>query len=256
MLLPSATKAWRGLVPPQLHPQSLQEPPQRNEPVYMYQGVREEPHPLGDLVLDEDGEIVGRERAVERVASSIKALQDRGALRKQTSATPPPRTAPEGLLPRTVLPPSLSSQRFAALRGHSTHTNSASAQPVQWMAVVAAACFAIATTGLSPSRAAETVAAPSQQQQQQVGIMGATQQLSDELVASTPASSAAASMSVQQVEDRLKSIPVTAIVNPEGQPYMIDKARPVKCRDSHSASRSYGATTATCYGCTRSYSLY
>jgi hypothetical protein len=92
------------------------------------------------------------------------------------------------------------------------------------MAVVAAACFAIATTGLSPSRAAETVAAPSQQQQQ-VGIMGATQQLSDELVASTPASSAAASMSVQQVEDRLKSIPVTAIVNPEGQPYMIDKAR-------------------------------
>jgi len=85
----------------------------------MYQGVREEPHPLGDLVLDEDGEIVGRERAVERVASSIKALQDRGALRKQTSATPPPRTAPEGLLPRTVLPPSLSSQRFAALRATS-----------------------------------------------------------------------------------------------------------------------------------------
>jgi len=191
----------------------------------MYQDVREEPHPLGDLVLGEDGEIVGRERAVERVASSIKALQDRGALKKQPSATTPPRTAPEGLLPRTVLPPSLSSQRFAALRGHSTRTHSASAQPVQWMAVVAAACFAIATTGVSPSRAAETVAAPPPQQQQQLGIMGATQQLSDELVASTPASSAAASMSVKQVEERLKSIPVTAIVNTEGQPYMIDKER-------------------------------
>jgi len=139
----------------------------------MYQDLlKEPPHPLGDLVLDEDGEIVGRERAVERVAASIKALQDRGALKKQTSATPPPRTAPEGLLPRTVLPPSLSSQRFAALRGHSTSTHSASAQPVQWMAVVAAACFAIATTGVSPSRAAETVAAPPPpQQQQQVGIM-------------------------------------------------------------------------------------
>ena len=92
------------------------------------------------------------------------------------------------------------------------------------MAVVAAACFAIATTGVSPSRAAETVAAPPPQQQQ-VGIMGATQQLSDELVASTPASSAAASMSVKQVEERLKSIPVTAIVNTEGQPYMIDRER-------------------------------
>lgn len=55
--------------------------------------------------------------------------------------------------------------------------------------------------------------------------MGATQQLSDELVASTPASSAAASMSVKQVEERLKSIPVTAIVNTEGQPYMIDRER-------------------------------
>ena len=74
-------------------------------------------------------------------------------------------------------------------------------------------------------RAAETVAAPPPQQQQQLGIMGATQQLSDELVASTPASSAAASMSVKQVEERLKSIPVTAIVNTEGQPYMIDKVR-------------------------------
>ena len=185
----------------------------------MYQDVlKEPPHPLGDLVLDEDGEIVGRERAVERVAASIKALQDRGALKKQTSATPPPRTAPEGLLPRTVLPPSLSSQRFAALRGHSTRTHSASAQPVQWIAVVAAACFAIATTGVSPSRAAETVAAPQQQQQQQVGIMGATQQsqLSDDLVASKSGSNAAASMSVKQVEERMKSIPVTAIVNPEG----------------------------------------
>ena len=228
MLLPT-TSAWRGLIPPQLHPRSLHEPPQRNEPVNMYQDLlKEPPHPLGDLVLDEDGEIVGRERAVERVAASIKALQDRGALKKQTSATPPPRTAPEGLLPRTVLPPSLSSQRFAALRGHSTRTHSTSAQPVQWMAVVAAACFAIATTGVSPSRAAETVAAPPQeQQQQQVGIMGATQQsqLSDELVASKPGSNAAASMSVKQVEERMKSIPVTAIVNPEGQPYMIDKER-------------------------------
>ena len=94
------------------------------------------------------------------------------------------------------------------------------------MAVVAATCFALATTGLSPSRAAETVAAPPpQQQQQQIGIVGATQQLSDELVSPTPESSATFAMSVKQVEERLRSIPVTAIVNTEGQPYMIDKAR-------------------------------
>ena len=222
MLVPSPTSAWRGLVPPQLHPQSLHEQLRRNQPVHMHQDVREE---LGDLVIGADGEIVGRERAVERVASSIKALQDQEALKKQPSAMTPPRTAPEGLLPPSALPPSLSSPRIAALRGRSARSRPASAQPMQWMAVVAATCFALATTGLSPSRAAETVAAPPAPQQQQIGIVGATQQLSDELVSPTPESSATVAMSVKQVEERLKSIPVTAIVNPEGQPYMIDKAR-------------------------------
>ena len=222
MLVPSPTSAWRGLVPPQLHPQSLHERLRRNQPVHMHQDVREE---LGDLVIGADGEIVGRERAVERVASSIKALQDQEALKKQPSAMTPPRTAPEGLLPPSALPPSLSSPRIAALRGRSARSRPASAQPMQWMAVVAATCFALATTGLSPSRAAETVAAPPAPQQQQIGIVGATQQLSDELVSPTPESSATVAMSVKQVEERLKSIPVTAIVNTEGQPYMIDKAR-------------------------------
>ena len=222
MLVPSPTSAWRGLVPPQLHAQSLHERLRRNQPVHMHQDVREE---LGDLVIGADGEIVGRERAVERVASSIKALQDQEALKKQPSAMTPPRTAPEGLLPPSALPPSLSSPRIAALRGRSARSRPASAQPMQWMAVVAATCFALATTGLSPSRAAETVAAPPAPQQQQIGIVGATQQLSDELVSPTPESSATVAMSVKQVEERLKSIPVTAIVNTEGQPYMIDKAR-------------------------------
>ena len=221
MLVPSPTSAWRGLVPPQLHPQSLHERLRRNQPVHMHQDVREE---LGDLVIGADGEIVGRERAVERVASSIKALQDQEALKKQPSAMTPPRTAPEGLLPPSALPPSLSSPRIAALRGRSARSRPASAQPMQWMAVMAATCFALATTGLSPSRAAETVAAPPAPQQQ-IGIVGATQQLSDELVSPTPESSATVAMSVKQVEERLKSIPVTAIVNTEGQPYMIDKAR-------------------------------
>ena len=225
MLVPSPTSAWRGLVPPQLHPQSLHEQLRRNQPVHMHQDVRDVREELGDLVLGADGEIVGRERAVERVASSIKALQDQEALKKQPSAMTPPRTAPEGLLPPSALPPSLSSPRIAALRGRSVRSRPASAQPMQWMAVVAATCFALATTGLSPSRAAETVAAPPPQQQQQIGIVGATQQLSDELVSPTPESSATVAMSVKQVEERLKSIPVTAIVNPEGQPYMIDKAR-------------------------------
>ena len=207
MLVPFGATVWRGhaIFPliPSLRPPSL---PPRNEPVHMYQDVRA----LGDLVLDEDGEIVGRERAVARVASSIKALQDRGELKAQPSATPPPRIAPEGLLPPSVLPPSLSTQRFATKKSDAS---------LRGMAIVAAACFAIATTGVSPSRAAETVAAP--QQQQQV----AATQLSDQLVAATPAASATASMSQKQVEERMKSIPVTAIVNTDGQPYMIDKER-------------------------------
>ena len=195
LLLVESATAWRGLAPCSLPPLSLPQTPQRNAPVYMYQDVRA----LGDLVLDEDGEIVGRERAVERVAASIKALQDRGGLKAQPSATTPTRKTPEGLLPPSVLPPSLSSQRFAT-------KHSAGSQPMRLMAIVAAACFAIATTVVFPSRAAETAVAPPQQQQQVA---------------------AAAALSEAQIEARMKSIPVTAIVNDQGQPYMIDKERDV-----------------------------
>ena len=147
------------------------------------QQLSEDVRNMGELVLDEDGSVIGRERAVEMVASSINALQP-------PKVEPPPPTT----LPPSVLPPSLRPEEKVQQAG----------QPQPWLAVAAACCIALAALLPFSAAAADAPAvAESATQQEVAGVV----------------------MSKAQVETVLSPIAVTAIVNAEGQPYMIDSER-------------------------------
>jgi hypothetical protein len=139
-------------------------------------------------VIDvDDGRVIGRERAVEMVADSIRRLDE-------PAGCVPPKTPKTTLLPPSVLPPSV--QERSADKAVQTGTKA-------WLAVAAACCIAFASMVPLPSVAEAETAVAEQRQESAPGV----------------------AMTQAQVEAVLRTVPVTAIVNAEGSPYMIDSER-------------------------------
>ena len=123
----------------------------------------------------DDGRVIGRERAVEMVADSIRRLDE-------PAGCVPPKT------PKTKV--------RSADKAMQTGTKA-------WLAVAAACCIAFASMVPLPSVAEAETAVAEQRQESAPGV----------------------AMTQAQVEAVLRTVPVTAIVNAEGSPYMIDSER-------------------------------
>ena len=134
----------------------------------------------------DDGRVIGREPAVEMVADSIRRLDE-------PAGCVPPKT-PKTTLPPSVLPVSV--QERSADKAVQTGTKA-------WLAVAAACCIAFASMVPLPSVAEAETAVAEQRQESAPGV----------------------AMTRAQVEAVLRTVPVTAIVNAEGSPYMIDSER-------------------------------
>jgi hypothetical protein len=121
------------------------------------------------------------------VADSIRRLDE-------PAGCVPPKTPKTTLLPPSVLPPSV--QERSADKAVQTGTKA-------WLAVAAACCIAFASMVPLPSVAEAETAVAEQRQESAPGV----------------------AMTQAQVEAVLRTVPLTAIVNAEGSPYMIDSER-------------------------------
>ena len=183
---------------------------------------------LGALVVDEEGEVVGRERAVRMFVTSVAAMQPKAA---------PSTVPPSDLLPQELLPASLMGQQTwlsqarkrlgkAAEKLPSTTTvwlSTLSARAT-WLAMAGAFVIAAATLWPLPSGAADAAV----EQPPAVAAEQQLQQPAAEAEQPPPPQKEEAGvvgLSRAQVETRLSKIPVTAIVNKQGSPFMVDSER-------------------------------
>ena len=162
---------------------------------------------LGALEVDEEGDVVSRERAVRMLVTSVAALQPKAE---------PPSIASPSLLPQELLPASLMGQPSWLSQARERLGASATRLPsTTWLALAGAFVIAAATLAPLPSAAADAAV-------EQPPAVAAEQQ---QPPPPPEEKDAGVALSREQVETRLSKIPVTAIVNKAGSPFMVDSER-------------------------------